>query len=335
MTWRHSPSRAGATAYGSHFLGTWAQCERKGYLQYRAPHPRGGEGLQPTHRSANLLFGAAIHEGMAAYYQSGWKDGQYDYTAGLDAFVASMTRECELWRTPEQYADFHALGLHMLRAYHEWYGPGGISPEYPEIRVATDSEGLPIIEREYVYEVSPSQVFTSRVDLAVMRGDWLCLMEHKTTKRTSLSSLLQSCRFDSQFTGEYLVLSQLMGSAPIQGIIINALVKDATPRGKVPPFVRDYVYRPNTMVEQFQHDLANQLSYIDQLNDTYDSRVAEGVDPWEAARRTYPARGMHNGLCVRFNEPCPYLELCLAMPHEGAVAQSYDPSIYPEAPTDD
>jgi hypothetical protein len=333
MSWTHRPTREGATSYGVHFLGDW-DCEKYGYLRYRAPHPR-GEGLAPTHKSSNLLFGAAIHEALEAYYQSGWKDGNYDPECALAAFTLAIGREADQWYSPEQYEKFTALGRAMIFNYYEWYGPNGRVPEYPEIRVATDRDGLPIIEREYTIPLGGNRVFTCRVDLAVWRGDWLCLMEHKTTSRGGLSFLLNQSRYDSQFTGEYLVLSQAMGDQPLQGIIVNAMIKDASPRGKTPPFVRDYCYRGTALVEQFKLDLANRLERIDQLNDKYDGLVAEGMDPWEAARHTYPTRGMSAGMCSRFGQTCPYMEMCLGAPHEPQISLGFNPTIYPEEPIED
>ena len=46
-----------------------------------------------------------------------------------------------------------------------------------------------------------------------------------------------------------------------------------------------------------------------------------------AARWAYPAQGMSNGLCMKFNSPCAFLELCLNPGREALLAESFTPAI--------
>ncbi len=92
-----APTITGGSRFGAHFLMAWRTCPQKWFYQYKRPHPtEGGEGIRTRRTASPLIVGSMFHDGIEAYYHSGFKTGEYDIEAAL-----SSARETFLSRKDE------------------------------------------------------------------------------------------------------------------------------------------------------------------------------------------------------------------------------------------
>lgn len=326
MSWRREDPKGGGTAYGSHFYKLWHSCQRKWWLSMRAPHPDGGEGLRTEHTAGPLLLGSGVHEGLEAYYRSGYSDGQYNVDAAVRHLETKMGERRGEWRSDTDYQAELAQGRKLLYDYDAWWGPNGVQRDYPSMKIVVDEEG-PIIEREYRIEVgSGLPPFTCRVDAVVEWQGYRWVLEHKTTAASAVHRIQNSMRTNIQGTGECYVLQQAIGGS-IQGILLNVLVKNRSSRSKEPPFLRVPIARTRPQLEMFAAQLERTALTMDYLNDTYDELVEAGLDPWSAAQQVFVASGSANEQCMAYNRPCEFIELCAGVGHEDVLTAGFRASV--------
>lgn len=94
--------------------GALKACQQKWYWQIV-------EGLRPKRAANPLWFGSAVHEGLAAWYEKGFKRGPHP----AETFSKFLEGERSILVTNEdqekEYFDARALGIDMLESYVKFY----------------------------------------------------------------------------------------------------------------------------------------------------------------------------------------------------------------------
>lgn len=140
------PSRPGAgTRFGWSFLSAWSDCPMQAYTRYIRPHPSGGTGCEPRHTGKALLLGGILHKGLERYYLSGGVD---PLDAALEAAIEESVARTDEFDSPDTQQDVEVEAVSLLRQYHQHWGPGGIDPEFPRYKIATDSNGKSMVEHD-------------------------------------------------------------------------------------------------------------------------------------------------------------------------------------------
>jgi hypothetical protein len=321
----------GATLFGSHFLGDWDSCQKYWWLRHRAPHPEGGTGVIPHYAAKPLHIGGAMHDGLAYYLASGAGDGKYNLDEGMRGIAEKLVKNERNFQDKSEQHEVAVECQQLMEDYHEWYGPGGKRQDFPEMRVLVDSEG-PVIEREYHLPLGDGFYFTCRVDAIVQYQDWLYVLEHKTSSPYRFSRLLTVMRTDSQGSGECAVLRHHFPDRKIQGVLLNVLVKGASrsKNAKVPQFARDAISRSDEQLKQFEWDVHRKLRLIQDRWGAYESLVADGETPWNAARHCFDLGGTSNGKCYEYRA-CEYMQLCSNLGKEELLvnASTFKPNRFP------
>lgn len=324
----------GATAFGSHFHSEWDKCQKKFWFSRLAPHPtiEGGKGLSVGWAEAPLELGKAVHTGLEHYLLSGATDGAYDITKAAREAELAFARDRQKWRSSEAYDETLIQLRKLLWGYDDFYGPTGTNKDFPEYRIHCDAEG-PVVEREFTIDLGPGfHPFTCRVDALVWHRNWLWVYEHKTTAASRASALQSEMRTNIQGSGECFVLKKLFPDLPIQGIMLNVLVKDRGAKSKLPAFFRDPIARTEGQLAVFEHSLKLRLTAMQRAEEVYIRALEDCGDPWEAGSRAYIQSGTANGQCMAYNRACPYLELCAGAGSEQMFAAGFDARTTPQSP---
>jgi hypothetical protein len=327
MTWRHKPERPGATAYGSHYWAEWDACPRKWWLAKRAPHPSGeGSGLTPFGTDRNLLIGRLFHEAIASYYLTDWKGGDYHLDAALTHAIEEATSYRADWNDDSGFEDDCLLVRRMLTDYHAAVGPHSPSPDFPNFRVAADTEGNPLIERDFSMPLGDGTAYTVRVDGIVEYAGSLYALEHKTTSSAYFGKDLRaSLHLALQVAGQCMVLNHPSAievtGRPVSGAVVNLIPKRRTKTD--PPYMRDTVTYTRLQLGKVEADIRQRQRIQDLLNTEYDHLVDGGTDPYEAGALVFPATGPQTGTCFKYNRFCEYYGVCRAVGLEAQVATGY------------
>ncbi len=321
------PTVGGASRTGIHYMKEWRSCPIKWFNKFARPHPSGGLGLRSKDMTKPLVLGVCVHDGLEAYYHSGIRCGKDSCIRDVELAVRTAQAKLatfDLADFPEIREACFAESEKLIRSYHDFWGPGGINDDTTELRVVCDSSG-PIIEREYEIDLGNGYSYTCRVDLVVEQWEQCYVMEHKTCGVYGLWSLVRRFNLDAQATGECLVLSDKLGDKPVNGVMLNALVKERGPNSKVPPFHREPIPRSDLQLEKFEDDARSTLIDIDQHMYLYNELVDKGVSVDSAARKVFPGHGTSNGHCQAWNRPCEYTDLCQHPGYELKYLCNYDP----------
>lgn len=303
---------------GSHFIDLYRTCPMKWFNSYIRPHPsEGGAGLESVRTSPALLFGWAMHEALADYYRSGWQDGRYNVESAVKmGQLALHHRSKEFDDVDQLQAECIRLDG-LMRKYHDFYGPGGVVVDYPNLRIAVDPEGEPLIEREFECELGYENYhITSRFDGVCWFNGYLYILEHKTTAASRLGRLFQQMGMNTQASCQAFILRHAFNDWPINGILVNALVKDRSSRSKEPPFSRNIASRSAADLEKFRVDTIRTLRHIEQDVQEYNRLVDSGMEVDDAARMVFQ---YHPKACVEFSA-CSFLPMCKAPGYESAMA---------------
>jgi len=330
----------GPSRFGSHFLGEFRTCPARHYFSHLAPHADSetSRGLQTFTTSSPLLVGAAVHEGLAAWYRSRCAHGADSGLPDLDGAIAAAEAHFTLRRAEfvddETFVADLALTTRLLREYHEYYGPNGLTPEYPDLRVVCDNAG-PVIERELSLDLGDGHEFTARLDALVTYHGRTYTLEHKTTSAQGLSKLFTSMGMSTQALGQHTILHSL--GDPLlrpEGVLVNALVKNRSAKSGRPPFERQIVtFDTNMDGWKFRQDAIRTLGQIKAAKAEYTMLVDGADDPYDAARWVYEQRGRSTGACFSFSR-CPYLDLCRSPGRELTLTRSFKPRPAEVAPVD-
>jgi hypothetical protein len=257
-----------------------------------------------------------VHAWLAAYYASGWRSGEDSGEREIDMPTQIMldhlnAREHEL-EDPTQKGKMEAEAVRICQSYHVWYTNEN---DYGSYRVAADTQGEPLIEREYELVLSPGRIFTTRPDVVMIHDDYFWGFEHKTQAASRLWALLRQLQISGQVSGQILALRSAHEQAV--GVIGNVLVKDRGKSSDKPPFKREHYQRTDDELAKFRLDVIHILDEIDDHVGRWQSLVAAGMDDNEAANRVFNATVDHN-ICVGFRT-CEYFGPCKARGYEGPM----------------
>lgn len=339
--------RDGASRFGIHFMGEWISCPRKAALSGLLPHPEGGIGLAPNYTARPLGVGWTYHEGIAHWYATRCTNrstgelsddtGQPSLEAALDHLtVLGETRRAE-WEDEEEWQADMALCRELVTRYDQWYGPKGVDPEWPEVRVWCDETG-PWIERTIEVPITNTGlIYTCRPDLIATHLSTMCVWEHKTTAPSSMAGLLARMHVEAQPTGELRALRHAHPSlaSGVSAVVINAINKKPakTGRGTTPHFARERVTRTELDFEQFDNDAEAVLLWVGGMILHWQQlQERHSMDPWEAMLYAFPKLGTMHGACHTYNTKCHFSNLCQQAGREKAMALSYRPRIADTAP---
>lgn len=324
----HTPG--GGTPTGNSYLSSWAECPRLWFNNYYRP-THGvdgvllGRGIETPHRSPPLLTGTTFHAGLAAWYTSGVHDGE-------DTGERSLDHAIELARAQHQaHSHQYALGTAgaeglkqvetALYAYHDRYGPGSqAGPEYPEITVLCDSQGQPLIERDWAFPIAPGYQYTCRTDLIVLHHGYVKAMEHKFVSASAytLRNMVSGAGTASQYTGEYATLAHCLPDLTLSGVMLNLVQKDRAPRSKYDAAVRETTSRTTAQIDRWRRSAVSILGQIDAAVSSYEEGLAQGDDPEALIDVCFPDYGTRTDRCTKYNG-CEFLGLCslAGMEHRG------------------
>ncbi len=308
------PQTTKGTRTGWSFLKSYKSCPMKWFSTYLRPHPSGGTGTQALATSRPLYVGDLFHHGLEDWYLSGWQDGSYS----LDAAVARLRERAKEQQSEVPDADWSnwtGEAEDLLIHYHQFYGPGGLAPEWPQYQIAADHEGVPLVEREFVMDLGyQGYVFTCRIDACVMFDGNLIALETKTVDTSRVSRLMLQFQVDGQCTGEIWLLRSAFPQLDNAGLHLNMIVKRAG-KGK-DPFRREPYHRSDIDLETFRLTTVRTLRQIDDSIGEYTQLVDSGVEIDEAARRVFD--GYPDGFQCCGNFACDFLFSCMTKGHESA-----------------
>jgi hypothetical protein len=310
-----------ATKFGAHFISGFWDCPYRWWLQHRAKD----YGLVPHKTADPLLIGSGTHAGLEAYYHSGWQDGNYQLEPAVEAVRAHFKERADEFQSHERLGKDFTVVERLLDLYDHQYGPRGLTPEFPKVRVVADSDGHPLIEREYEIDLGYRDYkFTSRIDLVVEFHGYLGVLEHKTSVASAVWRLLARAPMDLQFTGQFFCVRVAHPELAIGGVIPNILIKDWGPKSKFPSAFPDRqpFARSDAHLEKFRMDVVRTLREIELREREWRDLVAAGMEPFEAARMTYVQRTSE---CVVYGT-CNYLPICTTPGREEAMLQDYRPN---------
>ena len=312
------PQTTKGTRMGWSFLKLYKTCPMRWYNTYLRPHPSGGTGSESLTISRPLYVGDLFHHGCEHWYLSGWEDGQYE----LDVAVAALRERAKERQSDVpsgDWATWTGEAEDLLIHYHQFYGPGGLAPEWPQYQVACDHDGEPLIEKEFVIDMEyptngESYVFTSRIDACMMFNGNLIALETKTVDTSRVSRQMLQFQVDGQCTGEIWLLRSAFPEVDNAGLHLNMIVKRAG-KGK-DPFRREPYHRSDIDLETFRLSTVRTLKRIDDSIGEYNDLLTGGVEVDEAARRVFD--GYPDGFQCSGNFACDYLFSCMAKGNESA-----------------
>ena len=150
------------------------------------------------------------------------------------------------------------------------------------------------------------------------------MFEHKTTSAYGMNLLRTSMRNNIQGTGECYVLSKVLPHLPVQGVLLNILLKDRSSKSKFSPFERDTCARTPAQLHMFEAGIRARHQHWATQKADWERLTAEMGDPWLAAQHVYVANGASTGACEnQYGRPCEFLDLCVGVGMEPTLAQGY------------
>lgn len=332
----------GGTVVGGSYLKAFDLCPRDWFNQYFRPvlsddGTIGARGIQPITTPLPLLRGRLLHEAFAAWYLSGCREGvdtgDYDLDLALDTLhthcaAAKATNEFE---GGDEEADRVTTALDvMMRSYADTYGPGGPSRDWPEIQIAHDAEGKPLVEREFRIQLSPSYIFTCRIDAVIYHRSYLKAFETKTSYPMFVKNRLKTISYDAQFTGEIAVLTAhlptLIPSEPkLHGCLANVLPYDRSVNSKFAVAERETTTRTPAQLERWRSQSLHTLHRIDDSVRHFEGLRGDRLSIEDAADRAFPTLGTRTDRCHAYNRRCAYWDLCALPGLEPSLLRRFRP----------
>jgi hypothetical protein len=275
------------TRFGWSYLSDFKVCPYRWWLRNHRPHPSGGTGLEPLTTASPLLIGSATHEGLAAWYKSGWKGGEDTGARDLDAAIESarthFAKRRSEFATTDDFDDGWATTSRLIQSYHAWFGPVGPEPDFPLTRVMGGPDGEPLVEREFQLDLGyGGHVLTARFDLVAHSFGHPSVFEHKTSAATGVGRLIDRMSIGGQPSAQLLILGSYLGDAG-GDVTINILVKNRGSKSNLAPFVRHPTGRTPEELDRFRRDAVRTLKRIDDSLGEWHQLMASGMDSDEAA----------------------------------------------------
>ena len=333
---------AGGTRIGSTYLATAASCWQEWFDLYLRPYEgaRDGRdngnsnsgscnnsderlpgtqafiGIKPIYTPHFLLTGNTLHEGLEALYLSGCRDGEdtgeWDLEAALAAadkhHIEHLSRYEQHSRAEEALAVVHWV----LENYMETVGPGGSDPDYPKMKVLHDTEGQPLVEREFTVQTGYSDYyFTTKPDLLVELDGKLFSLDHKSNAARIdwVMDRLNSITMDPQFVGEFAALTELFPDVKISGAMINLLCKKKPSNKEIQAIMRRSTSFNEFDLLCYKDEVRDLLEQIDERVDKFNGLLDSGWPLEGAASKCFPRHGTRTGRCNAF-AGCVFKDLC-------------------------
>jgi len=302
-------------------LGTWWRCPRLWFWQYLYPWPSGERGVEPKYTASPLMVGSGVHVGLAAWYMSGWQDGNYALDPALDAARNVFKSRRAEFESEERYASDLAEVERLLRAYDGEYGPNAHIPEFPTFRAATQPANTtkPYIESTFNLTLKTGHILTVRPDMIGVNHGMLVAVEHKTPGASRVSATIGEATLGGQGLAQAAVLRKF--DAPTSGQLLNLVVKGPVRNTK--PFQRHVIGFDPHIIDHFLHMVEQTIGDIERTVARWYTLLDDGMAAIEAARVMFPMAGILNGNCHRFNRPCPMFGLDTAPGREAATLANY------------
>lgn len=315
----------GGTEFGWSYISNYKACPMRWFNRYHRPNKEGGLGVAPMKTASPLLIGSGTHEGLAAWYRSGWRDGEdtghRNLDRALDAAEAHFATRRDEFEDESAYDDGLAMVRKLLTGYHDWYGEGGPEQEYPHYKVLGDPEtGEPLIEVEFRVPLGQGYVFTTRLDTVVSLQQFAYDLEHKSWAAQGVSAGFDRFGIDGQGTGQIFALKDRYPELSVAGIIVNALVKNRGARSNKPPFERNITGRTEQDIEKFKLDTARTLAQMDAALEEFRHLVQGGLSVNEAANVVFDA-SPPSVVCRGFSR-CEYYAPCKSRGYEQSLFDS-------------
>lgn len=318
------PRPGGGTKMGHHYLKTFEDCPQLWFNQFLRPIVRDGilyHGISTRKTALPLLAGGLFHEMIAAWHLSGCRDGEdtgvRDIEYAIDVGQKHWNRTLAQYESPEKAEEDYTKTTALMREYHDQVGPNGLAPDYPDIKVAFDGEGEPLVERAFElsmgYPKDDPYIYTCRVDLIMERYGFNQVMEHKTSHVSFVKQKLRSIDQDAQFTGENAVLVDTCPEDAVNGVLVNIVAKGraAKPTVRTPPLIsRETTTRTPAQMEAWRKSTITTLMEIDDRVGGFAHDLSRGINMEAAAEWHFPMRGLRTGHCWSFNRLCGFAGLC-------------------------
>lgn len=308
---RPSPRSAGQLAWSG--LKDWQTCQMLWYNRRLRPHPNGeGQGCEPLDTPQALSLGSLFHLAIEEWYRSGWRNGQYQHSAGLNAIEAARSELIdERGHHVEEAEAVMAQAKALFDRHASWCGPDGPQPEYPDVRILGDANDEPMLERTFRCDLGyGGYVFTSKLDAVVQYHGKVYAFEHKTCAATAQTARVRQFDIDPQFTGELWVLQQAWPELEFAGILANLVLKGAG-RNKAPRRL-EIITRTAKDMEVWRLNQVRKIHRIERHLDEYKALLDQGVDAHEAADMVFDS-SPDGALCASgfYHRPCDYYNMCV------------------------
>ena len=340
----------GGTQCGNSYLTSWATCPRLFYNNYyrptQVPSDVEGEpdtlyrGITGQFKSEYLLGGSIFHEGIAAWYRSGCRNGEdtgeYDIDHAMDVLnTNAVAAAAQYAGGPAKAEDDRVMFQVLMRSYADRYGPTSPSPDWPEIRILCDAKsGEPLIEQAYAFPLGNGYTYTCRIDAIIMRHGNVSVMEHKTTTAYGIRFRLESMPWDAQFAGELWTLQHALPELPIHGVYVNICLKKRSSTSKFDIATREMTVRTDGQLERWKEGAKALLRQIDNAVERYEQAMygglqanySDGLSHEEAADAFFPDTGTRTGHCTAYGG-CEYQELCAIAGMEHRALNQFRPRL--------
>ena len=132
---------------------------------------------------------------------------------------------------------------------------------------------------------------------------------------------------DAQAIAETWVLREVLPTHDWVGVYANVLVKNRSPRSRLPAFERQPISIPKEILDAFPGQLRTAIHEIEDSVGTWARLCDQGMVPLEAAKRVFVMTGTFTGACVQYSR-CGMYPLCSAPGREDASLAGYRPKTY-------
>ena len=257
----------GASPAGFHFLMDYKKCAKYFYWRYI-------RGLVPKLTPRKLLYGRAVHAGLAAWYMAPSEDPLMKQAAAVDSFRADMVEAKPEYFMLEDFDADLVAGVQVMQEYALAYPVENYIPE--------------AVEQELECLVNDHTRFTGRVDLVMrdLRGN-VFIFDHKTTG-WSMDMLARTLQISDQSVAYMLLWNANHPDEPAMGVVYNVLRQYK----KTIEFRRVLVIKGPSDVQAFKEEAA----------DTFDEIG------WRVSNeRRWPT---NKNSCYLYNRPCVFYDLC-------------------------
>lgn len=273
----------GPSESGSHFIGDYKKCQKFFYWRYI-------KGLKPRYTPKPLLFGRAVHEGLAAWYTNllaGNVAGERT-KAAIEVFEETMQQDKDEWQYTQEWHESYINGKHMLAQYGIHYAFEKWKPW--------------LVEKELKYIYPSGNQITGRIDLGIRNEQGLLyIVDHKTTG-WPLAKTIKNLSTNDQATC-YLLLAATVADKPVIGVIYN-IIKSY--KGKI-EFARSVVSKTKQDILDYKREA-----------DAVLSEITDKVEIMPAS-----CWFKDTSACYRYNRACDYLDLCKGSNYQGLIGTQF------------